>query len=302
MILHFIKLSFSVFIILFLTNCVGGSESPTKPAHNAHTTASGIKYVFHKQNPSGKKAKLGDLIDFHLVVRNSLDSVIRNSYQESPEGIREMPFEETYFIGKENPNFREVFSQVAQGDSLSFWIKADSLSEQGGYIKTKMPKGSDLKFTIKILKIRSREEIQKANEKLLEGQRKKDSVLIDNYVENLKKKDKNINFKATESGLRYLHTKEGIGKSGTKGDTVNINYSGKLLNGAEYQQSETNSEFLIGDITPLGLEEAISLMKEGGKSTFIIPSHLGYGEKGMDELVPKNTILVFDVELLKVKK
>lgn len=295
-------ISFSVFIIFFFTNCVGGSDSPTKPASNAHTTASGLKYVFHKQNPQGKKAKLGDLIDFHLVIKNSFDSIIRNSYQETPEGIREMPFEETYFIGKEKPNFREIFGQVAEGDSISFWVKSDSIAEQGGYLKAKMPKGSDLKFTVKILKIRTRQEIQKANEKLLDAQRKKDSLLIDNYVENIKKKDKIINFKTTSTGLRYAHIKEGIGKNAIKGDTVNVNYSGKLLNGTEYEHSETAIELLIGDITPSGLEEAISLMKEGGKGTFILPSYLGYGEKGMGELVPKNTILVFDVELSKVKK
>ncbi len=295
-------ISFSVFIIFFFTNCVGGSDSPTKPASNAHTTASGLKYVFHKQNPQGKKAKLGDLIDFHLVIKNSFDSIIRNSYQETPEGIREMPFEETYFIGKEKPNFREIFGQVAEGDSISFWVKSDSIAEQGGYLKAKMPKGSDLKFTVKILKIRTRQEIQKANEKLLDAQRKKDSLLIDEYVENIKKKDKIINFKTTSTGLRYAHIKEGIGKNAIKGDTVNVNYSGKLLNGTEYEHSETAIELLIGDITPSGLEEAISLMKEGGKGTFILPSYLGYGEKGMGELVPKNTILVFDVELSKVKK
>lgn len=297
--LKYIYILFLLPIICF-SSCVGGSDSPTKPAHNAHTTSSGIKYVFHKQNAQGKKAKLGDLIDFHLIIRNSFDSVIRNSYKETPEGIRETPLEETYWIGKERPNFREIFLQVSEGDSLSFWIKSDSLAENGGHLKNKMPKGSDLKYTIKILKIRSRKEIEQSNQKLLEVQRKKDSVLIDNYVENLKKK--NIIFKTTQTGLRYTHIREGNGKNALKGDTVNVNYTGKLLDGTAYENSESSTEFLIGDVTPTGLDEALTLMKEGGKSTFILPSHLGYGEKGMGELVPTNAILVFDIELLKVKK
>ncbi|TAG02135.1 MAG: hypothetical protein EAZ44_07570 [Cytophagia bacterium] len=297
------KIIYLFLLLIFLfSSCVGGSDSPTKPAHNAHTTSSGIKYVFHKQNGQSKKAKLGDLIDYHLVIRNSFDSVIRNSYKETPEGIRETPLEETYWIGKEKPNFREIFLQVAEGDSLSFWIKSDSLAENGGHLKNKMPKGSDLKYTVKILKIRSRKEIEKSNEKLLEAQRKKDSVLIENYVENLKKKDKNVQFKTTYSGLRYTHIREGNGKIALKGDTVNVNYIGKLIEGTAYENSETATEFLVGDVTPAGLDEALTLMKEGGKSTFILPSYLGYGEKGMGELVPTNAILVFDIELLKVKK
>jgi FKBP-type peptidyl-prolyl cis-trans isomerase len=289
-------------ILFTLANCGSGNESPTKPARNAHTTASGTKYVFHKQNPQGKKLKTGDLLDFHLVIRNSLDSIIRNTYKESPEGIREMPFEETYFIGKEKPNFKEVFSQVAEGDSLSFWIKADSLAENGGFLPQKMPKGSYLKFTVKILKIRSRQEINQENQKLLNSQRKKDSILIEKFVEELKKKEKKLIIQTTKTGLKYIHWKEGTGKQPLKNDTINVNYTSKLLNGTTYDHSETPTELTIGSITPEGLEEGIALMKEGGKSTFILPSHLGYGTQGMGEIIPPNTVLVIDIELLKVKK
>lgn len=51
-----------------------------------------------------------------------------------------------------------------------------------------------------------------------------------------------------------------------------------------------------------GWEEGIMTMKKGGKCTFIIPSSLAYGTAGSPGVIPPNSVLVFDVELVDVKK
>ena len=42
-------------------------------------------------------------------------------------------------------------------------------------------------------------------------------------------------------------------------------------------------------------------MREGSKRTLIIPSELGYGERGAGAKIPPNSVLIFDVELLEIK-
>ena len=110
--------------------------------------------------------------------------------------------------------------------------------------------------------------------------------------------------KTTASGLQYKVVKEGTGASPKAEDTVQVNYTGKLINGDVFDASEKYGgpvEFPLGRGIP-GWTEAIQLMKEGAKYQFFIPSELGYkGEPQGDKIGP-NSVLVFDVELLKVTK
>ncbi len=50
-----------------------------------------------------------------------------------------------------------------------------------------------------------------------------------------------------------------------------------------------------------GQDEGILLLNKGDKARFVIPSHLGYGERGAGGVIPPNATLVFDVELMEIK-
>ncbi len=124
----------------------------------------------------------------------------------------------------------------------------------------------------------------------------------------------------SESGLRYLITEEGNGPNAEPGDEVVVHYAGRILNGdyfdtsieavakenGMYNPSRNYSEgfsFNIGQGRVIkGWDEGIAYIKEGGKGTLYIPSPLGYGSRGSGPKIPPYSILVFDVEVLKVNK
>jgi FKBP-type peptidyl-prolyl cis-trans isomerase len=291
-----------VLAISILVACGGGSSvlSNFSSDENSGTTPTGVKYKIYNHNTQARKIQNGDLLTFHLIVQNHQDSVLRSTYREGKEGIKELPFEEPYFIAKEY--FKEIFSTVAEGDSLSFWISVDSLANKSGYLKSnKTPLGTQIKHTVKILKIRNKNEIKKDLEENLKAQKELDKQLIDKYLDSFVKKAQNLKILKTDSGIQYYLTREGNGQQATKGDTVSVNYVGKLLDGTVHSHSEAPTEFVIGQTIPEGLDESLSLLKEGTKAVMLLPSSLGFGEEGMGNLVPPNAVLIFEVELVKIK-
>jgi len=111
-------------------------------------------------------------------------------------------------------------------------------------------------------------------------------------------------FDQTDSGLRYKIIQKGSGAQAEKGKSVSVHYEGSLENGQVFDSSYRRKDPItftlgIGQVI-LGWDEGIALLKEGDKARFVIPSYLGYGERGAGGVIPPNTTLVFDVELVKV--
>jgi len=105
----------------------------------------------------------------------------------------------------------------------------------------------------------------------------------------------------TKSGLRYLVLTEGSGDSSpVMGTKVTVHYAGTLLDGKEFDSSIKRgepAEFAVGQVIE-GWNEALKTMKKGEKRTLIIPPELGYGERGHPGVIPPNSFLIFDVELI----
>ncbi len=105
----------------------------------------------------------------------------------------------------------------------------------------------------------------------------------------------------TESGLRYVVlTKGDGGKSPVMGSSVTVHYTGSLLNGQVFDSSIARNQpatFQVGQVIP-GWNEALVDMTKGERRTLIIPPHLGYGAQGYPGVIPPNSWLVFEVELI----
>lgn len=110
--------------------------------------------------------------------------------------------------------------------------------------------------------------------------------------------------KTTASGLQYEVITEGTGIKPTAVDTFVCHYRGTLLNGTEFDASYNRNQPLqmaVNQVIP-GWTEGLQLMAIGSKYKFYIPYDIGYGVAGNGPQIPGGSTLLFEVELLDVKK
>lgn len=113
-------------------------------------------------------------------------------------------------------------------------------------------------------------------------------------------------YKSTKDGLRYAIIEEGTGPKADSGDIVTVNYSGYLAkDSTKFDSSVERDEpltFQLGSHTVMaGWDEGIKLLHKGAKARLIIPPALGYGNRP-NRIIPPNSTLIFDVELVDIKK
>ncbi|WP_100137365.1 FKBP-type peptidyl-prolyl cis-trans isomerase [Snodgrassella alvi] len=109
--------------------------------------------------------------------------------------------------------------------------------------------------------------------------------------------------KTTASGLQYKINHEGSGKKPKASDMVTVQYEGRLIDGTVFdstaQRNNKPATFPLNGVIP-GWTEGLQLMSEGSEFTFYIPANLAYGEQSPTSTIPANSVLIFDVKLLKV--
>ncbi|HZV13500.1 MAG TPA: FKBP-type peptidyl-prolyl cis-trans isomerase [Candidatus Kapabacteria bacterium] len=121
-----------------------------------------------------------------------------------------------------------------------------------------------------------------------------------------KKTHKKPKMVTTKSGLQYIDEVVGKGAEPKAGQTVTVNYTGWLKDGKKFDSSLDRHQPFdfklgVGQVIK-GWDEGVATMRVGGKRKLIIPPELGYGSRNVGNgLIPPNSELTFEVELLGVK-
>jgi FKBP-type peptidyl-prolyl cis-trans isomerase len=107
------------------------------------------------------------------------------------------------------------------------------------------------------------------------------------------------------TSLEMEDVKVGAGIEATSGKTVSVHYVGTLTNGNKFDSSRdrgTPFSFTLGAGQVIrGWDQGVAGMKIGGLRRLTIPPDLAYGDRGFPPVIPPQSTLVFEVELLAVR-
>jgi FKBP-type peptidyl-prolyl cis-trans isomerase FkpA len=286
-------------------------------------TATGLQYQVVSQG-KGPAPQEGDILLINACCKNEKGAILFDTAdQELPMAL---PYSEE--AARKDGAFAEAVSMLQKGDSLIFKLSAEKLfGESPAYTTPQDGLKRDEKIFLHLqLQDIMTEEAHKKWETehitmLQEKKQQKDALqlaedtkMIANYL-----KKNEITPQITSSGLCYVIDAPGRGAQPKHGDSVKVNYTGRLMDGKVFDTSLEDTAKQHGIHNPgkiyeaiafqvgvgqviQGWDEGIMCLHQGSKARLFIPSMLAYGSQSMGNgLIPANAILIFDVELLEVK-
>jgi FKBP-type peptidyl-prolyl cis-trans isomerase len=233
-------------------------------------------------------------------------------------------------FGVAKPAFKgdliEAISLMTPGDSITCVVDAVALFKGS---KAKIPDfikpGDKVQYFIKLVSIKSKEQVQKEqNEAFMKQMKEQQAKQKAAEAKQLLTDDKTLKAYFTKnhltplktaSGLYYTIKEEGKGEKAIAGDSVTMNYTGTLMDGTKFDSNTDTAfkhtqafRFVLGRGAVIkGWDEGVALLKAGSKAVFYIPSPMAYGAQARPgsganpKGIPANSILLFDVELLSSK-
>ena len=284
------KRIFSILLVtaLFMSGC---------KSKKFEQSENGYQYKFIKKT-DGQKPEKGSVVSYNLEYTTESDSVIFDSKKLG--GPLEIPCEPERWNNL-GPLYKALLT-AGEGDSLILKIPTKSLFEEsfGMKVPKELEKSKEIKLYVGVSSVMSESDYQALQKERSDQQLEKDVEKIEKYLA-----DSGIVAQSTPSGLHYVIIEEGAGKQAESGQKVTVQYTGYLLEGKKFDSSyDRNAPFVFklgqGQVIP-GWDEGIALLKEGGKAVLYIPSTLAYGSRGAGGVIPPNSILKFEVELIKVE-
>lgn len=250
----------------------------------------------------GANAKEGDYVKVNMRYTNFADSVIfDNAIEHIPVWLN---LKHAAFKG----DIMEGLQMLSKGDSAVFVVNtADFYMKTVGMqaLPAHAKRDTVLYVAIRILDVKNAEgfaeearKMQQEYEVKLEQIRVQEMDKLKEFVEKNKIKEE-----PRASGLYFISQDAGNGPQVKKGDIVAVHYTGRFIDGQIFDSSEgkepLNVTVGVGQVIE-GFDEALLLMKKGGKARAIIPSSIGYGAAEPGGPIPPYATLVFDIQLVDI--
>ncbi|MBL7995577.1 FKBP-type peptidyl-prolyl cis-trans isomerase [bacterium] len=254
------------------------------------TTVSGLKYMVTKKG-TGEPAKTGFVAEV-LYKGFFTDGKVFDQAQD-----REKPFSFVLGSGQVIKGWDEGVALMNVGDQFQLIIPPQLAYGKKG-IPGVIPPNTALLFDVELLSVRDANIVvaKIPSNTLLDAKQLAASLQA--------ARQKPGDTVTTSSGLTYVVGKRGSGVPAQAGKSVEVHYSGFLINGKMFDSSRDRGEpfeFILGQgLVIKGWDEAIALMRVGDQLRLIIPPQLAYGERGAGGVIPPHATLLFDVELMGV--
>ncbi|MDD4848468.1 MAG: FKBP-type peptidyl-prolyl cis-trans isomerase [Bacteroidales bacterium] len=251
-------------------------------------TESGIEYKKHITAKDAQPVQEGNVI-FIQAALGTKDSIFQETSPEVP-----------MLLSKEQmpASLYEVLSLLNVGDSMTALLNPVDFFGSAQNVPPFFGENDKLYFHVQLNKTMTMEEYEAEEKAKAEARFEEEKVMLQEYMTS-----NNLEGAPTESGLILVTIQEGKGQAPIAGQNVKVHYTGYLLDGTKFDSSVDRNEpfeFPLGMGRVIrGWDEGVALMKVGGKAKLLIPSTLAYGSRDMG-VIPSNSPLVFDVELIEV--
>ena len=303
------KKLFYLFIAVTLVSCGGGQT---------FEAANGTVVTYYKKGNNDSPSD--SLISYFLLKYETVQGkILFESTMDSPAPVKV----DSNFLKNEG-DFFEALGRMKVGDSIGYQISAADLFLENfkGRLPDSVAAEDLVNVSASFIKQVTMEEYQRKSiemrrdqtiAQLDPNQMATDIDIIDSYLE-----ENGIEANSTDAGVRYVITEQGNGPVPELGQSVQVNYSGRLLSGEYFDTSVEEVAKEQGLYTPQrqyqpypiqiwaspvisGWHDGISQLNQGTKATLYIPSPMAYGPRAQGAIIKANSVLVFDVEIVEVE-
>jgi peptidylprolyl isomerase len=260
-------------------------------------TKTGLYYkIYSGDNDDTARVRTGSIITMHYKF-GIKDSTLFDSWDAGQPIVLQVA--ETQYEG----DIYEGVALLKRGDSASFVFKAGPLFTKTfgqPVVPEFLTDESDIYFDVKVEKVQTQEEIEMEAQIKSMQMEQEEMSLLEEYI-----KANQIAVQPTTTGIYYLETKKGTGKTPGPEQYVSAHFTVSLLGGNQLFTTLEGGEpldFKFGSqFENPGFMEVIGMMKEGGKANAIIPSSMAFGAQGAGNgIVPPFSSLYYDIELVKI--
>jgi FKBP-type peptidyl-prolyl cis-trans isomerase len=193
----------------------------------------------------------------------------------------------------------EIFTMLGAGDSASCKVPAKNIFKN--HLPASLQPTDPIKLDVKVIAVYSAQQYDSLKMAAVNAQLNREDQAFQTYL-----RKNGLQGTKTPSGMYIAITTPGKGKQATQGSTVLVDYTGKLMNGEQFDSSMQPGrepyEVVIGQSSVIqGWHEGLTYFNTGAKGQILIPSRLAYGERGNPPRIGSNEPLVFEIEMVEVR-